>query len=253
MFADGLILKTLSRIIWVVNILKYHSQFERLIFPEKVNADEIFLVLNGPSLADQDILFLKNKTAIFVNRGFKHKDYHLIKPRYHAFVDNKFLSGAWPLTWIDDILKINPGTTFIMPVEWSVHPKILEYKNKNVNIYWINTRYRLYSLGVSGVCFEFAINHGVKNIYFTGFDGNGIAHELVSSASHFYGQNSENSLKSTVDYAQDLYMHSRHFLSLNEFSKYAKMKGVKIYNMTNGGVLDMFQRIEIQKFNQSVD
>ena len=40
----------------------------------------------------------------------------------------------------------------------------------------------------------------------------------------------------------DLMMHSRHLHDLNRLSNYCKKRGIKVINITNGGLLDMFPR-----------
>ncbi len=209
--------------------------------------EHVFIVFNAPSASLQDLSGLDGEVAMFVNRGFVHPQYKMVKPSFHAFVDTKLISGEWPVSWLDEILRINPGVRFVMPYSWRGNTIFRPYVERGVSFIWIHPRFYLQSLGVSGFCFQFAIECGVKNIYFTGFEATGIAHEIVGSASHFYGTNHENHSKSSVDYAQDLYMHSRHLLSLREFDTYAKSHGVAITNCTNGGILDMFYRSELDE------
>ena len=243
---DGYILKSLSWISWSVTLLNARNWKLLKNNPvAKVKEKDLFVILNGPSLKLQDLSVLKGRDIVFVNRGFQHHEYINLSPKYHAFVDSKMLTGEWPIEWIDEILAINSDIVFIMPISWSSHHLIKPYIEKSVKIYWLNTKFKFYSLGVAGSCFEFGINECFQNIYFTGFDANGIGYELVGSSSHFYGENKENKAKTTLDYAQDLYMHSRHFLSLNDFVKYARNKNVNMINMTEGGVLDMFSRVDL--------
>lgn len=241
---DGLILSLLNTALIAVNFFRFKQR--RLIGGNKENIGlgrDIYVVLNGPSLASQDLTNLKNRTVMFVNRGFQHGQYEAIQPEFHVFVDSKMLTGEWPIQWIDEIIAIVPTITFIMPARWAFREELQPYIDKGVNIHWVASKFHLSSLGVSGSCFEFAIEQNFQTIFFTGFDANGIGHELARSSSHFYGENSENSSKTTLDYAQDLYMHSRHFIGLNKFAKYASKKGVSMVNLTHGGVLDMFPRV----------
>jgi len=248
---DGAILSLLNFFILARDFLNFHQK--NLIKNNKTNigkGQEIYIVLNGPSVSSQDLTKLKNKSIMFVNRGFQHKDYRALKPKFHIFVDSKMLTGEWPTSWIDEIIAITPAITFVMPAKWASNEKFKPYIDKGVNIHWMTSRFNLSSLGVSGSCFEFAIEQNFKTIFFTGFDANGIGHELTKSSSHFYGQNSENMTKTTLDYAQDLYMHSRHFVSLNQFAKYASKKEVSMINLTRGGVLDMFPRMELSEITE---
>ena len=78
---------------------------------DKIVAEkELFLVLNGPSVKKQDLLVMKDKDVMFVNRGFLHPAYKEFQPKYHVFVDTKMIKGLWPVSWLDEIWKISPNT-----------------------------------------------------------------------------------------------------------------------------------------------
>lgn len=210
---------------------------------------DIFIILNGPSLTTQDLSVLKGKDILFVNRGFKHELYKSLQPKYHVFIDPKMLSGEWDIKWIDYIKEIVPEITFIMPVEWAFVDKFKPYVTGNYSIHWIKSYKKCNFIGVGGAAFEFAIQQHYKNIYFTGFDANGLPFEMVNASSHFYGVNEENLTKTTKDYARDLYMFSRHYRDLNRYADKCNKKGIKIINLTNGGLLDMFERVTLDKIN----
>ena len=214
-----------------------------------------WIILSGPSLNKQDIRPLKDDVLFFVNRAFKHKDYAYLKPSYHLFIDSKMATGEWPLSYLDEILEVNPDVTFLLNYRWARLPQFQEYKKK-AKIYWIDTELmytpftkRKMDLtrpvpggAIFGACLAAAIYMGCKPIYFTGFDGNGLAFELTQEQSHFYGTNEENHLKATKDYVKDLYMMSRSLHGLMITSNYCKSKDVEIYNVTEGGIIEMFPR-----------
>lgn len=210
-------------------------------------ANDIFIVLNSPSIQKQDLSVLKGKTVMFVNRGFYHPLYRELQPQFHTFVDPKMLSGEWPVTWLDEILELSPDVTFVMPVTWAFEEKFQTYIKKGVSFYWIPVNGKCNCLGVAGECFQFAINQNISTIYFTGFEASGIAYELIKVNSHFYGVNEENLKKTTKDYVIDLFMHSRHLHDLNLFAEKCKKKGITLINLTEGGLLDMFPRKNISE------
>ena len=85
--------------------LKNNAKLRDLLINKKV-----FILGNGPSINKYDLTKLNNQNVIMVNRSFKHKDYEIIKPNFHFFVDNKMSNGIWPLTYVDEVfLKINPA------------------------------------------------------------------------------------------------------------------------------------------------
>ena len=153
--------------------------------PLEGKGEDLYILLNAPSLATQDISVLKDKNTMFVNRGFKHPLYGLLQPKYHVFCDPKMIKGVWPVSWLDEIWSISPDTKIILPLSWYSNQIFDSYRN-NPLIYWSDAELPFYNLGVSGSCFAFAIQQEYKNIYFSGFDATGIGHEMVKTAdSHF--------------------------------------------------------------------
>lgn len=203
---------------------------------------ELYILLNAPSLKTQDISVLKGKNTMFVNRGFMHPLYKELQPKYHVFIDTKMLKGIWPISWIDEIWAMSPNTTIILPVSWYANPLFAKYKDSD-KIYWTTYTLPFHNLGVSGDCFNFAIQQKFDKIYFSGFDATGIGHEMVKTAdSHFYGNDRELENKSTKQFVIDLLMHSRHLHDLNRLADWCAKKGYNLVNITNGGLLDMFPR-----------
>ena len=208
---------------------------------------DLYIILNGPSLKTQNLSVLKGKNVMFVNRGFMHPSYKELQPKYHVFVDTNIRDGVWPVSWLDEIFSLSPNITIIMPVTWYNHPTFSKYK-EDERIYWLDWHVPFHTLGVSGGCFSFAIKQGFKNIYFTGFDANSCAYDMIkSSDSHFYGSDPELSNMSSMKHAIALISTALHFNSLNKLARYCKKKHYNIINLTNGGLLDMFPREDFPK------
>ncbi len=205
---------------------------------------DLFIVLNGPSIKQQDLSLLKGKITMFVNRGFKHPLYAELKPKYHVFVDPKILTGVWPIEWFEEIFELSPEVKIVLPSEWYYNPVFAKYQNDK-RIYWINWLVPFNSLGVSGTCFSFGIIQKFDNIFFTGFDANGICHEMLkTSESHFYGSDPELQHNTTEQFALSMFAHAIHLHELNRLASYCTSKGINIINLTAGGLLDMFPRAD---------
>lgn len=206
---------------------------------------DIYILLNAPSLNTQDLSALEGKNTMFVNRGFMHPLYEKLQPKYHAFIDTKMKNGIWPVSWIEEIWCKSVNTKILLPLEWYTHPLFGKYRNED-RIYWLNWNLPFHNLGVSGACFAFAIQQKFEHIYFSGFDANGIGYELVKAAkSHFYGNDEELEGRTSEQFAIGLYMHSRHLHDLNRLADYCKRHNISVINITNGGVLDMFPRKDV--------
>ncbi|MBU3010331.1 hypothetical protein KO506_02850 [Polaribacter vadi] len=216
-------------------------------YKNSTNVNQVYIILNGPSLKKQDLSVLQGQDIMFVNRGFKHELYHLLQPKFHVFVDAKLKTGEWPITWLDEILTMVPDITFIMPVDWYHLEMLKPYKEKGVKFLWMSLDTPFKCIGVSGYCFEASMFCGYKKICFTGFDANGLAYELINHQSHFYGVNEENNIKTSKNYVIDLYMHSRHLRELQKLAEASKQKGIEIINLTEGGLLDMFTRNKLEE------
>lgn len=200
------------------------------------------IILNAPSVNKQDLTKLKDLDLVFVNRGFMHKQYKELHPKYHIICDPKFKNGIWPVTWIDDILEMVPDITFCLPVEWYSLPIFDNLKKRGVNICWIRIKDKPFTPFVAGYSIQFLMSMDYKNIYFTGCEANGLGHELVKDVSHFYGTNEENSIKGSKEYIMDFYMYMLNYSYFRKLSMKATKKGFNIYNLTLGGCLDMFER-----------
>lgn len=211
--------------------------------PLEGSGQDLFIILNGPSLKNQDLSLLKGKNLMFVNRGFLHPLYKELQPKYHVFVDVKLANGVWDINWVDQIFEMCPNIKIIFPIIWYFNPVFAKYKDDN-RIFWQSWTLPFYINGVSNNCFSFAIEQGFSNIFFTGFDGNGFAYDMIKASenSHFYGADSELLGMSSKQHVQAMYTTFLQIEDLRGTSKYCRMHGINIYNLTAGGICDMFIR-----------
>lgn len=216
--------------------------------PKEGVGQDLYIILNGPSLKTQNLELLKGKNLMFVNRGFMHPLYKELQPKYHIFVDPKLRDGEWPIEWIDTIFEMCPNIRIILPILWCNLPRFARFKNDK-RIFWQYWRVPYYQLGVSGGCFSYGISQGFERIFFTGFDANGCAYDMIkqSENSHFYGSDPELENMTTKEHAHALFTTFLHFQDLNDFAQYCKRKSISVINLTNGGLLDMFPRMNFDK------
>lgn len=247
MTCDDIMLKIAFYLKQTINIFK-PSYLKSLISKEhgKNNVtNDLFIVLNGPSVKKQNLLVMKDKDIMFVNRGFQHPLYKSLQPKYHVFADTKMIKGLWPVSWFEEIWKLSPATKIVLPLAWRKEPCLKQYRN-NPNIIWLSKEFPYLSIGVSSFCFAFACEYGYNKIYFTGFEATGIGYEMIkASESHFYGNDEEWKDMSSQQFSSALFQHSRHLRELNRLAKKLKNKGIHVVNLTQGGLLDMFDREKI--------
>lgn len=220
------------------------------VINSKKKTGYMFVVLNGPSVKNQDLTILQGKDLMFVNRGFLHPLYKQLKPKYHVFIDTKMVYGIWDIKWIDIIVGMVPDITIVLPAEWAklevFEPYVL---NKEISIIWVSSGGGFRGLGVSGTAFDLAIELGYQKIYFTGFEATGFAQNILKQATHFFGYIDDNELQKPEDFMQGYYMNCRQIRELILYAKKAKKKNVQIINLTNGGLLDMFERMNFNDLN----
>lgn len=210
--------------------------------PKDGIGNDLFIILNGPSLKRQDLSKLKGKHLMFVNRGFLHPLYKELQPKYHVFVDPKLVSGVWPIEWIEQIFDMCPDIRIILPAQWHGLKRFAKYKDDK-RFFWLYWSIPCYINGVSSGCFSYAILQGFNNIFFTGFDANSCAFDMIkSSESHFYGADPELADMNSSQHISALYTTALQLMDLQEFSKFCKKRNINVYNLTDGGLLDMFIR-----------
>lgn len=245
---DDLILATLSSLMSLKSYLSpslVSLRMKMKNLPKEGVGRNIYIILNGPSLKKQDISVLKGKDVMFVNRGFLHKDYEILQPKYHIFEDTKMLNGIWPTDWFDEIWKKSPQTKIVLPYAWYAKPRFEPYRN-NEKVYWLPWYVPFHSLGVAGSCFSLAILQKYSKAFFTGFDANAPAFEMLQmSESHFYGEDSELKGRNSLQFALSLYMHGRHLRDWYRMGDYVKKTDTQFFNMTEGGMIDSFPRISL--------
>ena len=231
-----------GRNLWGLRTWRWARKGNRLIKEKKVNGGEVVIVLNAPSIREQPLERLKGRDLVFVNQGFRLPVYKALHPKYHVFVDSKMIHGVWDVKWLDEIHEMVPDITFVMPAAWTRSRRIKPYVNKGYNIIWLGSATWGVRLGVSDVCFNLVRRLGYDKIYFTGFEASSFAASLLKQASHFYGNDMDESTMDASDYMKGYYMNARQMRELILHAKRFSKLGKDVVNLTRGGLLDMFRR-----------
>lgn len=229
-----------------------------------------FILGSGKSIARQDLSFLKNEISFSLNLFYLHDDYDLFKPRYHVFsgmanhpdvslekgleiyreIEKKIRSEILFLNYKDlpFVTKNNLFNNNV--VRYVQYTKPIETIHK----YGINMDYPIYKVyNVAMVAMQIAFYMGFKEIYLLGLDHDWV----IRKAQNNYNEHFYNPLKSIVDRGEPLGwkvedLESQFWLSMvlwrqyKELKKYADQKEVKIFNATEGGILDIFSRVKYE-------
>lgn len=207
----------------------------------------IFLVATGPSLevADLDKLYQNKEYCMSFNAIFHAFDKTKWRPNYYNANDL-----AVSYRWKNDIINLQCEAKFVADVAW-----YYEDKDKIDNLY----RYHLYRedlrskngdpdfsydfakgvYGGSTVVYsgiQMAIYMGFKEIYLLGTDCN---YSFSAKSTHFYTDSKEERSNKEQEKMGLKMIHDYEIAK-----KYADKCGVKIYNATRGGMLEVFERVD---------
>lgn len=223
----------------------YNPKIEKL---KNIHKNEsCFIVATGPSLKIEDLEILEQKQIVTFGVNKLGYAYNLTdwRPTYYVGIDGKLLESEY--------------FNSVKPEEQSKYSFIGDTsetywkKNRKSNVLkhhfrseWAIGRYpkfsddfsrKSYSGGtVVYVCIQLAVYMGFSNIYLLGVDFTG-AKEHGSKYNHFYEEKELTSISYTeqVDAA---YKKAR---------QYTEEHGVKIYNATRGGNLEVFERVNFDE------
>ena len=208
--------------------------------------ERCFIVGNGPSLTYKDLecLHQHNEIAFGVNRVYRAFPDLNWRPNYFCMSDNFGLKS-----YGDDVKKLDLPCFFISndyQKFWENFSDERFYQFYRIRRFEKNTLPPFsedVSKGVYGLatvtydCLQIAVYMGFKEIYLIGVDSN-YANSQYDVKNHFIENYYDPGMKvnSFVTYSAFLaYQSARH---------YAERHGIKIYNATRGGKLEVFERVD---------
>lgn len=220
-------------------------------FNEKITAykdihknSSCFIVATGPSLTVGDLEKLYNSGYISFSVNKIYNMYELTgwRPDYYVCCDYRAIEE-----YSDIIGKIAKDTSFIADsseVFWREdhYENILkfhyhyEYYENTSPKFSENPAQCMYSgMTVTYVCIQLAAYMGFKNIYLLGTDCNYVAN---GKNNYFYKTDKPDTFNHQVD---------KTILAYKAAKKYADEHGIKIYNATRGGMLEVFERVDFDR------
>jgi len=224
-----------------------------------------FIIGSGPSIKNQDLLPLKNDIKIVLNFFDKHEHCQSIKPDYWVCADPVFWKKQekYLVPLLDAIEQLKINTKIFFPLHGMEHFKISRGMFLNFYAYMfdgsktidspIDFTYGIppYGQNVTLVALMLAIYMGCNPIYLIGCDHTwwGYKKEEYTDTNtllpHFFksfyppmSQDlSYDILQSTIWVQKYQYL---------QIKKYANQNGFQIFNATEKGYLDLFQRVKYE-------
>ena len=219
-------------------VSKYYNE-ELLNFRNAHHGERCFIVATGPSLREADLKKLADhgEVCFGVNRIF-NVDERLWKPQYYVCVDRLVMTQYW-----DEIALYDAKEKFLGDSYWSdadfrgnihvIHaltmhsfsalPRFSEHVERKVYSYST----------VTYVAIQLAVYMGFTTICLLGVDCNYSKH---SKNNYFFAEAKEDNQNHHEDRMRAAYKVAR---------EYADAHGIKILNATRGGMLEEFERVNL--------
>lgn len=221
-----------------------HSIYSKKILSlkNKFKGEKCFIIGNGPSLTPVDLDKLKGEYCFAANKIFKIYDKTDWRPTFYSCVDKEVF-----LLIKDDILKLNCKYIFLeytyripKKIKSKIYP-VMHYtkfkldKYKNIERPYVSEYpHKMLSCGytVTFTAIQLAIFMGFKEIYLIGVDHN---YSNKAGSNHFNKDEYELPIPNNLDQPT---------LAYEAAKQYADAHGIKIYNATRGGKLEVFERVD---------
>lgn len=218
----------------------YNKEIEQFKDLHK-NAKRCFIIGTGPSLKmkDLDILKENNEICISVNSIIKAFDETKWRPNYYVISD-----PVATLMWKNEIENMATTISFIADGAWC-------FNNNKINVYkWhlkkservepaFSDDFAKESFWGKTVIYDgalqLAVYMGFKEIILLGTDCS--INAVSNESEHFYGNEKNQAEKSHLHIPEI-------FRAYAVAKKYADLHGIRIYNATRGGNLEIFERVD---------
>lgn len=200
----------------------------------KYLGEKCFIVATGPSLRREDLKALHDSGmfCFSVNSIFKFAPEW--SPTAYVCSDGFFVDSA-----IEEIKSLKAEFKFIGDGSYKFFEKGIENNVYKTHVF--DGGYYKFSSDISqgiaggrtvtNVCIQIAAYMGFKEIYLLGVDCN---YQIGSRCNHAYEEEEDHRDHRTEEMIK----------FYGEAKKYADLHGIKIYNATRGGMLEVFERVD---------
>jgi hypothetical protein len=229
-----------------------------------------FVLGCGPSMAQQDLIPLRDETCIALNGFYRHADIHLIAPRYYLFSGATIHTGftrEMSLNWYREMdQRTGKGTLLLNCLDRPLIEENGLLRGRTVFYFayrgpWqllmdrgIDATGALYSSqNVAVMAIQAAIYMGCTDIVLLGLDHDWLLESLDRPSTHFYTPEECVVEGNVLPNGQNGRFKSDFECYFNQWNQYETLKGfaeksrIRIRNATRGGLLDVFERVEFEE------
>ena len=217
--------------------IKKYNHPELAVFKNVYQGERCFIVATGPSLriSDLNILYTKGEISFSMNKIFKCFDQTKWRPNYYFVSDD--LVFRQNIKEINNIDVLNVFITDVAIEDEIVNHRFYRYHHDLSSYKYIDysfsndiTKITFTYGSVLHIIIQFVVYMGFKEIYLLGTDFN---KNMLNT--HFYAQ------KQVKTYVSDRKAVYAGYIAAK---KYADSHGIKIFNATRGGELEVFPRVD---------
>lgn len=239
---------------------------------------EVVILGNGPSLKNflsENISFLNGKDCVTVNKSCFSPLFSQIKPLYHVFADPLFFKDESTAKVFDSLNEtVNWNMTLFIPFSakkqplWKAKEAVLR-QNPSIHIAFYNMTKISGPESFVRKCIEkgwgmpaprnvlvpsivHCLRMEYERLYLAGADHSWVKelwvsddNEVMIDDQHYYDTPSDKTIQKTVKLSTVLRSFSIALDSYEVLNTYAVHKNVKIYNITPGSYIDVFERMKI--------
>ncbi|MCZ7399978.1 MAG: DUF115 domain-containing protein [Candidatus Methanoperedens sp.] len=233
------------------------------------NGERCFIIGNGPSLANQDLDKLKNEYTFAVSHFFMTEKFSDINPFGYVVADPAlFEESTFAIDWLTKLNSKCTDQMLFFPI--SARKTIKKYKLfQDKNIYYLdmsgqfNEDLTKFDIDLTGIVpgaqtviimtIMVAAYIGFEKIYLIGCDSDWAKYPFAKGyLPHFYNDKNVRSKpeicpRQNWKYEDVLNAALIIFKSYRLLNEKLKQQGIKVYNATDGGFLDVFERVDYAK------
>lgn len=208
--------------------------------------ERCFIIGNGPSLTSEDLTKLKDEFCFATNRIYYMFDKTEWRPSMYVSFDLDVIAKE-----VDKVQNVDCDTRlFNLNAK-----KYFKRDDKRNHYFFLKGKFKINRNGtgqttvnddlskfmtltdnVTGVCLQLAFYMGFGEIYLIGVD-----HSYGSKSGSGNAQNYFAGMKGSIPPSFNLEATNKSYQTLCD---YAKQKGIKVFNATRGGKLEIFERAD---------
>lgn len=227
---------------------------------DKYDGKSCFLIGCGPSIKQQKLSKLKGQNVIGLSTFYYHPDYadlNIIADIFTGYTLHKdnYNMDEW-MHYFNEMYKNCKSEIFLHEDDYDfIKNKLNIDLEKKTNYY--KTRSDIHNIleftpsidkeiyagqNIAIFAIQIAISMGFKQIYLIGLDHDWIYRLINKSQTKFHESKSDFSIANQDKFSFWIKVYHKLWSDYEYIKKYAEKKNVKIINLTEGGVLDVFDR-----------